>query len=113
MAKDTSFYQYVLGDLFSEILGISSRSMFGGYGFYYHGKIFAIIADGKLYFKVGDGNRKDFERFGSLPFRYKGHNGKLYEMSYWELPPDIMDDKEEILNWVEKAASQEKKKLKS
>lgn len=109
MAKDTSFYEYVLNDLFSEISGISSRSMFGGYGFYFRGVFFALIADGKLYFKVGEGNRKDFEEYGSQPFIYKGRKGKDVIMSYWELPADIMDSKEEISMWVEKSVEQKKR----
>ncbi len=105
MAKDSSFYDYVLNDLFSEISGISSRSMFGGYGFYYRGVFFALIADGKLYFKAGEENKKDFLDYGSVPFIYTGHKGKDVTMSYFELPANIMDDKTLILEWVEKSAA--------
>lgn len=79
--------------------------MFGGYGFYYQGVFFALIADGKLYFKVGDSNRKEFEAYHCLPFIYTGHKGKDVTMSYYELPADIMDDKTLILEWVEKSAA--------
>ena len=39
-------------DLVGGIAGVSSKPMFGGYGIYKDGVIFAIIADGALFFKV-------------------------------------------------------------
>lgn len=103
--SDKSFFEYVVGDVLSDIDGITSRAMFGGWGIYKDGKIFAIIADGKLYFKVGDINRRDFEKRGSGPFTYMGKGGKPYAMSYWELPEDVMENKVEISDWIEKSVS--------
>ena len=103
MRKDSSFHEYVLNDLFSEIFGITSKAMFGGYGFYKDGKIFGMIADGKLYFKVGEGNTNDYEKFGSKPFTYTGHKGKTYQMSYWEVPADCLEDPEMLEEYLEKA----------
>ncbi|MGE5041489.1 MAG: TfoX/Sxy family protein [Candidatus Levyibacteriota bacterium] len=111
MNKNTSLYEYVSLDLFSEIEGITSRRMFGGYGFYYYGKFFAIISDGKLFFKVGEGNREDYERYFSTPFIYTSR-GKEVELPFCELPPDIMEEKNGLLEWIEKAASQKTKSSK-
>lgn len=109
MTKDKSFHDYLLNDVFSDLSGITSRAMFGGFGFYKDGKIFGIIADGKLYFKVGDGNRSDYEEYGSKPFVYHGHKNKTTTMSYWEVPEDILEDKEKLEIWIEKALEQHKK----
>jgi len=106
---DSGFHEYVVGDVLAGIDGISSRAMFGGWGIYRHGKIFAIIADGKLYFKVGDNNRFDYENLRSKPFMYEGKDGKPYMMSYWELPEDVMENKVEILEWIEKSVNVNKK----
>ena len=115
MSKDKSFHDYVLNDLFSSFDGITSRAMFGGYGFKKNGMMFGMIADGKLYFKVGDNNRKDYEKFGSKPFTYRGQKNKVYEMSYWEVPADCLENPEILEQYLEKAVdvglSQRKNRL--
>ena len=113
MQADKSLNEYVVNDLLAGIAGITSRAMFGGYGIYKNGKIFALIADGELYFKVGDSNRADYEKHGSKPFVYDAH-GKAMEMSYWQLPQEIMDNKDKVATWVEKslAVAREGKKKK-
>ncbi|MBI5644609.1 TfoX/Sxy family protein [Candidatus Kaiserbacteria bacterium] len=103
MARDNEFHDYVMGDVLSDITEITSRAMFGGWGIYKDKKIFALIADGELFFKVGDSNRADYESRGSRPFQYT-NNGKTYSMSYWLLPEEIMQDRDELVEWVEKAA---------
>ena len=115
MQADKSLNEYVVHDLLSQIRGITSRAMFGGYGIYKNGKIFAIIADGELYFKVGDSNKADYQKHDSKPFVYDAH-GKQMEMSYWQLPQEIMDNKDKVAIWVEKSlavAKESKKRKKS
>ncbi|MEN9561021.1 MAG: hypothetical protein RIQ56_294 [Candidatus Parcubacteria bacterium] len=77
--------------------------MFSGWGIYKHGTIFAIIADGALYFKVGEENRRDFENAGSQPFTYSTKHRKAVSLSYWLLPEEVMDDKEKLATWIERA----------
>lgn len=104
MASDNDFFEYILHDVFAGIDGITSRPMFGGYGFYKDGIFFALIAYGKLYFKVGKSNQKDYQEYGSKPFVYTGHkNKKPVTMSYWEVPADILEEKQEIEAWIQKA----------
>lgn len=110
MGKNKDFHDYIMFDVFSGLDGISSKSMFGGFGFWRHGKIFAIITDGRLYFKVGEENKKDYEKRGSRPFVYRGAKGRDIEMSYYELPADIMEDKEALVEWIEKSTSVKRKK---
>lgn len=104
MRKDSnkSLHDYLMFDVFEGIDGITSKSMFGGFGFYRNGKIFGIIADGKLYFKVGSNNKKDYEERGSKPFVYQAR-GRDMTISYWELPADIMEDREQLVEWIEKS----------
>jgi DNA transformation protein len=87
---------------FNQIAPVSARSMFGGYGLYLEGTMFALIAYEKLYFKVDDRNRADFEKFAMEPFTYN-RNGKPVEMSYYRLPEDIYDDLGLLQEWLEKA----------
>jgi len=103
MKKDQGFYEYVINDAFMGIAGISSRAMFGGWGFYRDGKIFGIIADGKLYFKVDDSNKSEYVSYGSKAFEYHGKKGKSVTMSYWEVPSDILENREELEEWIERS----------
>lgn len=95
------YLEYVL-DILSPLGDITYRSMFGGVGLYYRGLIFAIIADDVLYFKVSDDNRVDYEAMGSEPFTYMGKE-KPVKISYWKVPEEIMENSEELQEWVEKA----------
>lgn len=99
MRKDSEFHDYVLYDLLGGDPHITSRKMFGGYGLYLDGAIFGLIIDDILYFKVDDANRDEFVSRGSAPFRY--HNGKReVTMCYWDVPNDIIEDRELINKWV-------------
>jgi DNA transformation protein len=49
--------------------GISVRAMFGGYGIYWRGVIFAIAQGERLYLKVDDQSKGDFMARGMGPFR--------------------------------------------
>ena len=103
MKKDQSFHDYVVHDVLRNIPDITSQSMFGGWGVYKDGIIFAIIAGSELYFKVDDSNRSDFEKFDSHPFIYSQGKNKQITMSYWLLPEDIMENETEIPKWVERS----------
>ena len=112
MRKDSEFHDYVLYDLLDDDPRITSRKMFGGYGLYQDRIIFGIIADDTLYFKVDDSNREEYYARGSKPFRY--HNGKKETtMSYWEVPEEIMENRELLSEWIETSTdiSRKAKKL--
>ena len=108
--KKNNFVDYVVGDLLADVDGVTSRSMFGGYGLYRHGKIFAMIVDDVLYFKVDEASKPEFAKYGSKPFEYAAKNGKKVAMSYWELPEEIMEDKKELIRWVDRSCAIQKKK---
>jgi len=109
------FHDHVVYDVLSGLPGIASKRMFGGYGIYRDGVIFAIItSDGELYFKVDETLKEKFKKRGSRPFIYEGHkNKKPVEMPYWMLPEEIMEDREQLEEWVEdsvKASKRSKRK---
>lgn len=98
--RDTSFHDYVVEDTLGGLEGITSKGMFGGWGVYKDGTIFAIISDGELYFKVDNTNRAEFETMnGSHIFSYE-RQGKTQELSYWSIPEEIMEDKERLYELV-------------
>ena len=100
MKINNSFHEYVLYDLLGDIPGTTSRAMFGGWGVYKDGTIFAIISDGELYFKVYKSNQADYEKCGSHPFEY-AREGRQVPLSYWLLPEEIMEDQEKLFAWAQ------------
>ncbi len=110
---EQEYLKFVKEDVLSKIRGITSRAMFGGYGIYKNGVIFAIIAESNLYFKVGDLNIDDYKELDSEPFVYVGKNRQI-TMSYWLVPEEIIYDVDLIEEWVEKsvAVGQDSKKKK-
>ena len=99
----STFVEYVVEDLLGEVKGVRARAMFGGYGLYKDDIFFAIIVDDELYYKVGASTQKEYERRGSTPFQYLRKDKKAVSMSYWKLPADVMDDRQELLEWTDKA----------
>jgi DNA transformation protein len=78
---------------------VVARPMFGGYGLYMDGLMFGLIANDRLYFKADDGNRQDFEQAGMQPFSYPGKSRPI-NLSYWEVPPDVMADPLTLADWA-------------
>ena len=103
--QKNEFLTYILEDILDDIPDITSRAMFGGYGIYREGIIFAIIADNQLYFKVGESNRADYEVMDSEPFVYQYGNHKKTTMSYWLVPEEIMLNKDRIKEWINKSVT--------
>jgi DNA transformation protein len=60
---------------------------------------FGIIGDNELYFKVDAVNRRQYETLGSHPFVYEA-KGKERSMSYWLVPPSVLEDAEKLADWV-------------
>ncbi|MCA9120715.1 MAG: TfoX/Sxy family protein [Planctomycetaceae bacterium] len=97
------FVKYLL-DMLSDLGDVRSRAMFGGYGIYHEGVMIGLIASGVFYLKVDDENRAAFEAEGSKPFTYrrKGKT-KAVAMSYWEVPVDVLENREDLYQWARDA----------
>ena len=86
-----------------ELVGnVTYRFMFGGYGLYLDGIIFAIIADNELYFKVDDTNKQDYLDYDSVPFTFES-KGKSMSMSYYLVPQEVLDDIDLLCGWAKKS----------
>jgi DNA transformation protein len=107
MALSEEFTEYIL-DLFSDWGDVSVRKMFGGAGLYRDGKMFGLIADDVVYFKVDDSNRSDYVDADSLPF--KPFTNRPTIMSYYEVPPDVLEDPHQILDWAGKSLEIQKER---
>jgi DNA transformation protein len=103
MAISADFLTYVREQL-SALTDVTSRRMFGGVGLYAEGVFFGLIANDVLYFKVGDGNRCDYEARGMSPFR--PHPGKPHvSLSYYEVPSEVLEDRDECGLWARRSVA--------
>lgn len=100
MPVTPSFRTYA-EDQLGRILPIRTRAMFGGVGIYAGDLFFALLADDVLYLKVDEETRGAYEERGLGPFRPHGPDGM--EMSYREIPADLLEDPDELRPWVEDA----------
>ncbi|MBD3251583.1 competence protein TfoX [Candidatus Uhrbacteria bacterium] len=107
------FLSYVLEDVLGHLKGITHRAMFGGYGIYKNGVIFALIAYNKLYFKVGEKNIEEYQALKSKPFQYAQGDHRATTMSYWLVPDLIQKDPKKISEWVRKSVAVSKAGKKS
>src|SRR5436189_2818057 len=99
MAVSESYRDFVLEQL-GRVTPVTAKSMFGGVGIYAHGVFFALIAEDRLYFKVDDSTRLDFEQRGMEPFRPFGDHTA---MGYYEVPADIVEDVAQLEICMKKA----------
>jgi DNA transformation protein len=101
MAKRSALLDRVLPRL-APVGEPRGRAMFGGWGIYIDDVFMGLIAYDALYFKVDDANRADYEAAGVGPFTYTGR-ARPIEMSYWEVPGDVIDDPGRLQTWAHKA----------
>lgn len=106
MSLNREFVRYVLDQL-SPLGPVSFRAMFGGAGVYLNGTIFGLIAYDTLYLKTDESNRSDYEDAGMEPFR--PFEDKVSQMSYYEVPVDVLEDRDELADWARKALAAAKK----
>jgi DNA transformation protein len=63
--------------------------------------MFGLVANDIAYLKADDGNRTDFEERGCGPFKPWEH--KKMTMPYFEIPPDVLEDDEELVRWARRS----------
>lgn len=102
MSVSNGFCEYLL-DQISDFRGVSLRKMFGGAGLYRDGVMFGLVAEDTFYLKADDRNRKDFEAVGMGPFVYDGKNGKQLAMPYFQVPSNVLEDREQLAGWARKS----------
>lgn len=92
--------QFVIEQLAMDIV---VRSLFGAIALYRNGKLFAMAWKGSLYFKVDEATRKDYETANSHALGYVSEGVDLSLKSFWEVPADVIEDREALREWAGKA----------
>ena len=74
---------------------VSTKKMFGGFGIYQEGKMFALItSDAELFFKVDGSNREQFAQASAA------QHGK---MPYFRVPDSVLSDDTKLVDWAKSA----------
>jgi len=93
------FLEFVLEQL-NGMEGLTHRYMFGGYGLYQYGKFFAILYDGRVYFKTNLKSRMPYIQNGMKAFQ---PNEKQTLKNYFEVPGEILEEPELLISWAHSA----------
>ena len=76
--------------------------MFSGFGLYLDGVIFGLVARDRLWLRVDDRSRPDFEQAGMEPFAYS-RDGKSVSLTYFGCPDAVLRDPAKLRKWAKEA----------
>ncbi len=91
-------------DRLQNVFPTTYRKMFGGYGIFHNGLMFALIADNELYLKSDLDSESQFTQLNLKPFTYY-KKGKPYHMHYHQAPEAFFEDEATTQLWAKNAYS--------
>ncbi|MEO8504836.1 MAG: TfoX/Sxy family protein [Acidobacteriota bacterium] len=100
MPVSREFRAYVLEQLEGFAL-VTARPMFGGYGLYAGGVMFAVLDDDEMFLRAAEATRAEFAAAGSRPFA--PIPGAKPMLGYWLVPGDVLEDRALLPVWAERA----------
>ncbi len=112
MAISKDFADYCC-ELLSGVGSPVAKRMFGGWGISVDGVTIAVIADlgklggtnQKLYLKVDETTKTQFEKAGGQRFEMESKDGKTMGMNYYTTPDETMESPDAMLPWARMAFS--------
>ncbi|MEP2773715.1 MAG: TfoX/Sxy family protein [Fulvivirga sp.] len=99
MAVNEDYLNFI-NDQLSGLGGHETKRMFGGIGFFKEGLMFGMIGKNAFRLKADDTNKSDFEAKGMTRFM---SDKKNKGMPYYEVPAEIVEDKDELTEWARKS----------
>lgn len=78
---------------------VQARPMFGGFGVYRDGLMFAILIDETLYFKVDDVSEPQFSSRGLARFSYESKE-RVASLRYCQAPAEAYDEPAHMALWA-------------
>jgi DNA transformation protein len=101
---DEPLTEHVLQQL--DPLPVTVRRMFGMDGLYLGERFFAVVSDGRLYFRTDDESRAEYVERGMQPLQAKFRpRGPKTVDRHFEVPPDILEDAALLQAWAMRAAA--------
>jgi DNA transformation protein len=97
--KADAFKDFVLDQL-RAVENMECKHMFGGFGLYAGETFFAILSQGRLYFKTDEATRGEYEKRGMKPFQ---PNPRQSLKAYYEVPADVIEDATQLADWARAA----------
>lgn len=92
LTSDASETADALVDALQSLGEVSSKKMFGGYGIFGDGVMFALVdSSGTPFLRVGDSNQTRFD---------KASSDKHSRMPYFSIPPAIFGDQSKLEEWA-------------
>ncbi len=100
--------------LLSDAPNLTHRAMFGGYGIYTNGRMFAILDDGVPYLKGDAISAAVYEGDGGEQFSYMSKDGPM-QMKYWRFRDDetLLSHLQDALDTAARAPAPKPKKPKA
>jgi DNA transformation protein len=98
---DNSFKEFVLDQL-SALPDVRARAMFGAHGLYSGEHFFGILDEGRLFFKTDAQSQADYTARGMSPIAYES-KGRVVTMNFYEVPPDMLEQRQELADWARNA----------
>jgi DNA transformation protein len=98
-SRKLEFVNHVVEQM-AEFGPVQAKAMFGGHGIYYQGLMFALIAQDTLYFKADEQSVGEFTARKLGPFTYEVKGGRSTSLSYYEAPPEVMEEPPEMARWA-------------
>ena len=92
MAVNEEYLKFVQDQL-EGVGAIDIKRMFGGIGIFKDGLMFGKIGGDTFRLKVDETNKKQYEDKGMKPFVSKT---KKKGMPYWEVPQEVLNDRDEL-----------------
>lgn len=103
MPVGDSYREWLL-EQFDRVRPVRAKRMFGGLGLYADDVFFGVVDDDTTFFRTGDSNRPDYVSRGMKPFQPMGPDTK--PMSYHEVPGDVLEDIDQLRDWLTKAIAE-------
>ena len=92
LSQDASAACENVVEILKPIGDVTSKKMFGGYGIFESGAMFALVnSQGQVHLKVDDSNQSRFETAGSE---------KHGRMPYYQVPAEVLGDDDLLIEWA-------------
>jgi DNA transformation protein len=96
MAINQSQLDFIIDQL-QGVGEFTHKRMFGGIGFFKDGIMFALLGNGIFNLRVDESNVEDYNAYGMKRFLATEEKKGL---PYYEVPVDILEDKDKLTEWA-------------